>query len=132
MSADLATLASKIDKAEKEVQELKDAIRKGDDAALKALGFTTRDKAADAVARLEERLNTYEKQKLAVLTQQQQQQSGAGTSMLPVRQEYVMLPGQRSCCIHQQTLQLWECVLLFHALSAAACCLCTVRCALER
>jgi septal ring factor EnvC (AmiA/AmiB activator) len=63
----------------------------------------------------------YDTRKIALA--QQQQQSGAGTSMLPVRQEDVILPGQTSCCIHQQTLQLSECVLSHATLhSCGLCC----------
>ena len=80
MGDELATLADRISKTEQKAQELEAAIKKSDEGALKALGYYCRDKAADALARLEERLNTYEKQKLAALTQQQQQ-SGAGTCM---------------------------------------------------
>ena len=95
MADELATLATKITGTEEELQEVKTeikTIRTGDAAAIKALGYGSRAAADAALPRLQtekeqlnERLNTYEKQKLTALTQQQQQ-SGAGTSMLPVRQ----------------------------------------------
>jgi chromosome segregation ATPase len=108
MSDALATLATKITGTEQELQEVKadiKTIRTGDDAAVKALGYDGRDEARAHLPRLEakeeqlnERLNTYEKQKLTALTQQQQQ-SGAGTSMLRVRLALVIFLPQRSCCM---------------------------------
>eukprot|EP00953_Heterococcus_sp_UTEX-ZZ885_P004934 3142-Heterococcus_DN1.PRE.1 len=79
----------KISKTEKEVQELEDAIKKGDVAALQALGYDSREEAKAALVRLEERSNELLK-KENLLRQEQQQQSGAGTSMLPVRREAVL------------------------------------------
>jgi hypothetical protein len=122
MGDELVTLADKIKKTEEKIEKLEkhiDTIRTGDDDAVQALvkqlRFKDDDEALESLrakeAELNERLNTYEKQKLATLTQQQQQ-SSAGTSMLPVRQELVMCPGQRSCLVHQQALQLSECVFV--------------------
>jgi hypothetical protein len=79
MADELATLARKIYKAEEEVQELKDAIKMGDEVAMQALGFDSRGEAKAALARWEERVNELLKEK-NLLRQQQQQQSGAGTS----------------------------------------------------
>jgi uncharacterized protein YlxW (UPF0749 family) len=73
-------LATDINETKGELKELKAAIKKGDEAAMKALGYDSRDEAKTALSRLEDRLNTYEQQKLALL----QQQSGAGASMLLV------------------------------------------------
>jgi chromosome segregation ATPase len=125
MADDLATDISKTKERIEELEDCIDTIRRGNDAAVSALGYGSRDEAkADLPAltaekaQLNERLNTYEKQKLAILTQQQQQ-SGAGTSMLPVRQEVVMFPCQSSCCMHQQTLQLSERVFVACAFDPA-------------
>eukprot|EP00953_Heterococcus_sp_UTEX-ZZ885_P000887 997-Heterococcus_DN1.PRE.3 len=75
MADELATLASSIYKAEEEVQELKDAIKKGDEVAMQALGFDGRGEAKASLARLEEHVNELLKKKN--LLRQQQQQSGA-------------------------------------------------------
>jgi hypothetical protein len=88
-------------------------IEGGGDGLAKEHGYSTRITALESLraekVELDKRLTTYEI-RFTALTQQQQQ-SGAGTSMLPVRQELVMFPCQSSCCIHQQTLQLSERVL---------------------
>jgi hypothetical protein len=54
--------------------------------------------------------------------------------MLLVREEDVILPGQRSCCIHEQTLQSAEWVLSHATLhSCGWCCYSSVMCcALEK
>jgi uncharacterized protein involved in exopolysaccharide biosynthesis len=89
-------LATDIRDTKAELKDVKDAIktiRTGDDAAVNALGYGGRDEAKTHLARLEAKeeqlralLVQYET-RLTALTQQQQQQSGAGTSMLPVRQK---------------------------------------------
>jgi uncharacterized protein (UPF0335 family) len=121
MADEVATLATTIKTKEEKVERLEeriDTIRTGADAAVMALGYGSRDEAKAHLVRLEtekEQLNDqlktlYDTRKIALT--QQQQQSGVGTSMLPVRPEDVIFPGQRSCCIHQQTLQLSECVVV--------------------
>jgi septal ring factor EnvC (AmiA/AmiB activator) len=109
-------LATDIRDTKAELKDVTDAIkiiRTGDDAAVKALGYGSRDEAKAHLVRLEtekEQLNEqlkalYDTRKYIALAQQQQQQqqqqqSGAGTSMLPVRQELVMFPCQSLCCMH--------------------------------
>jgi hypothetical protein len=76
----------------KEVTAVIKTIRTGDDAAVEALGYGSRDEAkADLAvltakeAQLNDQLKTlYDTRKIALT--QQQQHSGAGTSMLRVRQ----------------------------------------------
>jgi hypothetical protein len=84
MGDELATLADKINKTEEKVQELEAAIKEGGEAALKVLGLDSRDEAKIEKQQLNHRLNTlYDTRKIALT--QQQQQTGAGTLMLPVR-----------------------------------------------
>jgi hypothetical protein len=94
-------LAADIRDTKAELKEVKAAIktiRTGDDAAVKALGYDSRDEAkADLPAltakeaQLNDQLKTlYDTRKIALT--QQQQQRGAGGSMLPVRQAFVMFP----------------------------------------
>jgi hypothetical protein len=108
MGDELATLADKIKKTEEKVEKLEehiDTIRTGDDAAVEALGYGSRDEAKTALPRLETK--EADLRKLLILDKEKearlQQPSSAGTSMLPVHQEVVMSAGQRSCCIHQRT-----------------------------
>jgi hypothetical protein len=96
MADELAKLADKIktilsgdDDAVKTL--VKKLLYKDGDVALKALMGTEE--------RLEKLLMLYIEDKARL-----QQQSIAGMSMLPVRQEAVVFPWQKSCCIHQQTL----------------------------
>jgi acyl-CoA synthetase (AMP-forming)/AMP-acid ligase II len=104
MGDELTTLADKIKKTEEELLEVKadiKAIRTGDDAAVKALDFGSRDEGlkhlrAKEIALQNEKVELQKKENLLI----EQQQSGAGTSMVPVRQGAVMFPCQRSCCIH--------------------------------
>jgi hypothetical protein len=86
-------LTNDIKATKEELQAVKkkiDVIEGGGDDLAKEHGYSTHNAALESLrakeARLDDRLNTYEKQKLAALTQQQQQR-GAGRSMLPVRQE---------------------------------------------
>jgi predicted nuclease with TOPRIM domain len=90
-------LADNITSTEEELEEVKDVI--------KTIRTGERSQARTHLQRLET-----EKEQLRALllqyeirlnAQQQQQQSGAGTSMLPVRQEAAC---QMSCCIHLQSL----------------------------
>jgi hypothetical protein len=127
MADDPTALSAKIAATDKELEAVKgkiSVIEGGGDDLAKEHGYSTRITALESLrvekVELDKRLTTYEI-RLTALTQQQQQ-SGAGTSMLPVRQEFVVFRCQSSCCMHQQILQLWKCVLFFHALSAAACC----------
>jgi hypothetical protein len=135
MADDLTTLSDKITATEKELEAVKgkiSVVERGDDDLAKAHGYSTRIAAleslrAEKVALQNEKValqnEKVELLKKENLLRQQQQQSGAGTSMLPVRQEDVILPGQRSCCIHRQTLQLLECVLSHATLhSCGLCC----------
>jgi hypothetical protein len=116
MADELAQLANAIKENEEERKEVRAAIkiiRRGDDAAVKALGYGSRDEAREHLAPLEAkeaRLDGQLKSLYDTRLAAQQQQSGAGTSMLPVRQELVMFPCQSSCRMHQHTLQLSECV----------------------
>jgi chromosome segregation ATPase len=107
MADELAKLAEKITNTEVELEEVKAAIKiiqTGDDAAVEALvkklRFRDGDEALKALradkARLDDRLNTYET-RLTALTQQQQH-SGAGTSMLPVHQEVEISPCAAYTC----------------------------------
>jgi hypothetical protein len=136
MADDLTTLSDKITATEKELEAVKgkiSVVERGDDDLAKAHGYSTRIAALESlraekialqnekVALQNEKVELLKKENL--LRQQQQHQSGAGTSMLSVRQEDVILPGQRSCCIHQQTLQLLECVSSHATLhSCGLCC----------
>jgi CHASE3 domain sensor protein len=107
MGDELATLADKIKKTEEKVEKLEDhidTIRTGDDAAAEALVKKLRFKDGDTAledlraekARLEnEKVELLKKENL-LRQQQHQQQSGVGTSMLPVRHEAVMFLCQRS------------------------------------
>jgi hypothetical protein len=102
MADDLTTLSDKITATEKELEAVKgkiSVVERGDDDLAKALGYSTRIAALESL-----RAEKVELLKKENLLRQQQQQSGAGTSMLPVRQEVMMFPGQWSCFMHQQTL----------------------------
>jgi hypothetical protein len=85
----------RIAKVEAKLAKLETAISTDDDAATKALGYGDLNQAKAALPRLEERLNLLQNEKVALLNekvellkkenlllQQQQQQSGAGKSML--------------------------------------------------
>jgi cell division protein FtsB len=108
MADELTTLSAKIKRTEEKVEKLEqhiETITTGDDAAVEALVKKLRFRDGDAAledlraekARLEKLLLRYLDEKARL------QQSGVGTSMLPVRQELVMFPCQSSCCVHQQT-----------------------------
>jgi hypothetical protein len=108
MADELERLANAIKDNEEEHKEVRAAIktiRRGDDAAVEGLGYGSSDEAKAALPRLETK--EAELRKLLILDKEKearlQQQSGVGTSMLPVRQELVMFPCQSSCCVHQQT-----------------------------
>jgi hypothetical protein len=112
-------LATDIRDTKVELQEVKAAIKTittGDDAAVEALVKKLRFKDCDAAledlrpkeARLE-KLLILDKEEKARL----QQQSGAGTSMLPVRQDVVMFPCRRLCCMPQQSLLFSKVMCLF-------------------
>jgi DNA repair exonuclease SbcCD ATPase subunit len=113
MGDELATLAEKIKKTEVKVEKIEKHIANNDfagtpyddraeaKAALKDLEADLRAQEADL-----RRLLILDKEKEARL----QQQSGAGTAMLPVHQELVKFPCQSSCCMHQQTLWLSDCM----------------------
>jgi hypothetical protein len=125
MGDELDALISRINTTEDEVDEVKAAIKTittGEDAdveaLIKKLEFDSRKEAMKALRAKEERL---EKLLLRYLDERArlQQQSGAGTSMLPVRQELVMFPCQSSCCMHQHTLQLLERVFVACAFDPA-------------
>jgi hypothetical protein len=113
-------LATDISKTKKKIEKLErhiDTIRTGDETAIKALGYGSRAAADAALHDLTadkrdsyDLLKTYEA-RLTAWTQQQQ--SVAGASMLPVRQELVMFRCQSSYCMHQQTLQFSECVIIY-------------------
>jgi hypothetical protein len=129
MADDPTTLSVKITATEKELEATKgniSVIEGGGDDLAREHGYSTRITAleslrAEKIALQNEKVELLKKENL--LRQQQQQQSGAGMSMLPVRQEDVILPGQRSCCLHQQTLQFSECVLSHATLhSCGLCC----------
>jgi hypothetical protein len=96
MGDELATLADKISKIEQKIEKLEQHIANNDFAC------TPYDDRAEAKAALKDltKLLILDKEEKARL----QQQSGAGTSMLPVRQEDVIFSSQKSCCIHEQTL----------------------------
>jgi prefoldin subunit 5 len=94
-------LAADITDTKAELKEVKATIKiiqTGDDAASEALVKKLRFKDSDAAladlrakeVELDKRLTTYE---IRLTALQQQQQSGAGTSMLPVRQFVVMPSG---------------------------------------
>jgi hypothetical protein len=87
MDDKLATLADTIKEREEEERKLNGAIKKGDEAALKALGYDSREEATAALKDLR-KLLILDKEEKARL----QQQSDAGSSMLPVRQVLVMRP----------------------------------------
>jgi hypothetical protein len=104
----LARLADSIKENEDELKKVRAAIetiRTSDDAAVdvlvKQLDCDSLEEARKGLKAKEERI---EKLLILYLDKEEkarlQQQSGAGTSMLPARQEDVILPGQRSCCIH--------------------------------
>jgi predicted nucleic acid-binding Zn-ribbon protein len=125
LAIDIRDTKERIKKLEQHI----DTIRTGSDAAVKALGYGSRA-VADATlndltaekAQKNEQLQTLYDTRRAAQTQQQQQ-SGAGTSMQPVRQELVIFPCQSSYCMHQQTLQFSECVLSHATLhSCGLCC----------
>jgi hypothetical protein len=104
MGDELATLADKIKKTEEKVEKLEehiDTIRTGDDAAVEALGYGSRVEAKAALPRLE--IKEADFRRLLILDKEEkarlQQQSGAGTSMLPVRQELALCTAQGSCCL---------------------------------
>jgi hypothetical protein len=108
MADELERLANAIKENEEELKEVRAAIktiRTGDNAAVEALGYGSRDEAKTALPRLETK--EADLRKLLILDKEKearlQQPSSAGTSMLPVHQEVVMSAGQRSCCIHQRT-----------------------------
>jgi hypothetical protein len=101
MADELPTLATTIKTIEEKIEKLEQHIVKNDFAGTP---YDDRAEAKAALTQLNNQLQTlYDTRKIA-LTKQQQQQSGAGTSMLPVRQELVMFRCQSSCCMHQQTL----------------------------
>jgi hypothetical protein len=96
-------LAADITDTKAELNEVKATIKiiqAGDDAATEALVKKLRFKDSDAAlaalrakeVELDKRLTIFYEIRLTALTQQQQQ-SGAGTSMLPVRQFVVMPSG---------------------------------------
>jgi hypothetical protein len=126
MSDELATLANKIKDLEDKIEKLEQHIVKDDFAG------TPYDDRAEAKAALKDL------RKLLILNKEEkahlQQQTGAGTSMLPVPLALVMFLLQRSSCKLANLVAL-ECVWL-HALStrtAVACCCWTrlLHCALE-
>jgi hypothetical protein len=104
MADDLATDISKTKQKIEKLERHIDTIRTGDETAIKALGYGSRAAADAALNDLTadkrdsyDLLKTYET-RLTALTQQQQQ-SGAGTSMLRVRLALVIFLPQRSCCM---------------------------------
>jgi hypothetical protein len=89
MGDELARLANTIKENEEEVKEVRAAIktiRTGNNAAVEALGYGSRDEAKAALPRLETKEERLEK--LLILDKEKearvQQQSGAGMFMLPV------------------------------------------------
>jgi hypothetical protein len=88
----------------KEVTAVIKTIRTGDEAAVEALGYGSRDEAKSDLAvltakeaQLNDQLKTlYDTRRIALT--QQQQQSSAGTSMLPVHQEVVISPCAAYTC----------------------------------
>jgi hypothetical protein len=134
MGDELTTVADKIKKIEEKVEKLEqhiNTITTGEDAAVEALvkklRFRHGDEALDSLRAdksvLQSEKAALQSEKVELLKKEnlllQQQQSGAGTSMLPVLQEFVVFPCQISRCIHQQVLQLSEvrvcCVGVLHS-----------------
>jgi hypothetical protein len=101
-------LATDIRDTKKRIERLEQHIANNDFAGTP---YDDRTEAKAALTQLNEQLQTLYDTRRAAQTKQQQQ-IGAGTSMLPVRQELVMFPCQSSCCMHQQTLQHSERVFL--------------------
>jgi chromosome segregation ATPase len=127
----LATLATEITNTEGKIAPLEQEITKLnkrlDENDFTERGRYSSQKKVEAAllelktekAQLNNQLQTlFDTRKIALA--QQQQQSGAGTSMLPVRQELVMFRCQSSCCMHQHTLQLSECVFICKRLGIAS------------
>jgi hypothetical protein len=131
LATDIRDTKKKIEKLEEDIENL----RTGGDDLAKEHGYSTRITALESLRaeklELDKRLTTYEKQKLAALTLQQQQ--SAGTSMLPVRQDLVRLPNfVLYAPANLVAVPSVSCRMQAQACTAAACCCCTVRCALER
>jgi Holliday junction resolvasome RuvABC DNA-binding subunit len=95
MNNELATLANTIKEREEEERELKGAIKTGDEAALKALGYDSREEAKAALKEIR-KLLILDKEDKARL----QEQSDAGTFDAAVGQENVIPVRERSCCVH--------------------------------
>jgi hypothetical protein len=93
-----------------------DDIEGGDDDLAKQHGYSTRNAALESLRAGEQclRAEKVELRKKENLLLQQQQQSGAGTSMLPLRQEAVLIPCQRSCCMLANLVA--GCVCAYHYL----------------
>jgi hypothetical protein len=143
MGDELAALATKIQTAEEKIEKLERHIVNNDfagtpyddraeaKAALKAL---TAEKAAlqnEKAALQNEKVELLKKENLLL---QQQQQSGAGTSMLPVRLALVIFLLQRSCCMLANLVAFRVCLFACaSARTAVACCYWTrlLHCALE-
>jgi hypothetical protein len=140
MADDLATLSTKINTTEEKIEKLERHIANNDfagtpfddraeaKAALKDLRAKEAALQNEKVALQNKKVELLKKENLLLkvalqnekvellkkenLLLQQQQQSGAGTSMLPMRQEDVISPSQKSCCIHEQTWWRLENALL--------------------
>jgi hypothetical protein len=101
MADDLATDISKTKQKIEKLERHIDTIRTGDEAAIKALRYDSRDEAKAALKDLT--AGKTDLRKLLKLDQEKearlQQQAGAGTSMPPVLQRVVIIPRLRSCCM---------------------------------
>jgi hypothetical protein len=150
MGDELAALATKIQTAEEKIEKLERHIVNNDfagtpyddraeaKAALKAL---TAEKAAlqNEKAALQNEKAALQNKEVELLKKenlllQQQQQSGAGTSMLPVRLALVILLLQSSCCMLANLVAFRVCLLACASTRTAVACCCWTRllhCALE-
>jgi hypothetical protein len=113
MGDELATLATKIQTAEEKIEKLEQHIVNNDfagtpyddraeaKAALKAL-------TAEKAALQNKEVELLKKENLLL---QQQQQSGAGMSMLPARPALVIFLPQRSCCMLANLVAFRVCLI---------------------
>jgi chromosome segregation ATPase len=101
MADDLATLSTKINTTEEKIEKLERHIANNDFAGTP---YDDRAEAKAALKDLRAKEVALQNEKVELLKEknllrQQQQQSGAGTSMLRVRLALVIFLLQRSCCV---------------------------------
>jgi hypothetical protein len=143
MADDLATLSAKINTTEEKIEKLERHIANNDfagtpyddraeaKAALKDLRAKEAALQNEKVALQNKEVELLKKENLLL---QQQQQTGAGTSMLPVRLAIVIFLLPRSCCMLANLVAFRVCLVACIPCTAAACCCQApiVRCALEK